>query len=253
MRGEAGDQAAPLGAALGLQALQQSAIEALHQSLELGAKAADRADFPVGQREGRTPYLATLFSVEVIEKFGEADEQVRLGERGVDRQPYREPVLEFLDPPPNRARVIEPFALRRAGDFRQRDRDDDAVQRLPHAGALQQAEKGIPAGAVHRSVGILRRVAAGRVDQHRVFSEPPLAKPGATDARHRVLPHLGGQRESQPGIQQSGRLAGAGRPDDHVPRLLVEIPFGAARLAQQCQSGGELVLQCGRFLGRGEG
>ena len=181
--------------------------------------------------------MAALLAVEIIEELGEADKQIRLSEDGVDRQPRREPLLEFLDPSPDRPRMIEPLALRRAGDFGQRDGDDHAVQRLPHPGALQQAEKGVPAGAIDHGVGILRRIAAGRVDQHGVFGEPPLAEPGPADTGDRVLSHLRSQWEAQPGIQQSGRFAGAGRADNYVPRLLVEISLGAARLTQQRQRG----------------
>ena len=117
---------------------------------------------------------------------------------------------------------------RRLRDVAERDRDDHPVQRLARPGALQQVEERVPAGPVHRRIGILGGVAAGGVDQHGVLGEPPLAQPGAADARHRALAHLGGQRELQPGVQQRGGLAGAGRPDDGVPGLLVQVAARAA-------------------------
>ena len=122
------------------------------------------------------------------------------------------------------------FLARSLRDVGQRDGDDHPVQRLARPGPLQQIEECFPAGAVHRGVRILRGVAAGGVDQHRVVGEPPVAQPRAADARDRVLPHLLGQREMQPGVQQRSRLAGAGRADDDVPRLLIQPTALAAPL-----------------------
>ena len=42
-------------------------------------------------------------------------------------------------------------------------------------GALEQIEKSLPAGAVHRGIGILCGVTARGVDQHCVVGEPPIA------------------------------------------------------------------------------
>jgi hypothetical protein len=211
LRWKAGDQSAPLGAALSLQPFQQPAVQPLDQRFEFDAERTDRPDFPVGQREGCSPYLGALFPVEIIEN-SEADEQVGFGEDGVDRQPDRQPLLEFLDPPADRARMIEPFPLGRAGDFGQRDGDNDAVQRLPCTGALQQGEERVPPGTIHRGIGILRRVAAGRVDEHGIFGEPPFAKPGPADAGDRVLPHLGGQRNLSPAFRSAVVLPAPGGP-----------------------------------------
>ena len=117
----------------------------------------------------------------------------------------------------------DPFRLRCAGDVVEADRDQHAVQRLSHTGALEQVEKSLPADAIHRGIGILGGVAAGSVDQHGLVGEPPVAQSGAADAGDGVLSHFGGQREAQSGIQQRGRFACARRPDDGVPGLLVEV------------------------------
>ena len=95
--------------------------------------------------------------------------------------------------------MLQPLLARRRRELGQRHRDDQTVQRLAQPGALQQVEKALPTGAIDRLVGILRRIPAGGVDQHRLLGEPPLAQPRPADAGHRVLPHLGGERKPQPG------------------------------------------------------
>ena len=83
-------------------------------------------------------------------------------------------------------------------------------------------------------VGILRRVAAGGVDQHRLFGEPPVAVARAADARDRRGRRAARQRKFQAGIDQRRGLAGAGRADDDVPRQIVEIAgLAAARGLQR--------------------
>ena len=145
--------------------------------------------------------------------------------------------------------MSQPLRSRGGGDVGQRDRHHHAVQRLTGAGALQQAQEGEPAGFVHRAVGILCGVAAGGIDQHRGLGEPPVAHARAADAGDSALAHLGGERKRQPGVQQRGGLAGAGRADDRVPRLLIQIAARAGRLLQQRQRRGQLVAHRRHFLG----
>ncbi len=71
-------------------------------------------------------------------------------------------------------------------------------------------------------VGILRRVAAGGVDQHGLFGEPPVAVARAADARDACRRAAAGERELQARIDERRRLAGAGRADDDVPGQVVE-------------------------------
>ena len=89
------------------------------------------------------------------------------------------------------------FAFRHPAvcDIANREGDDQTVQRLPRSGLLQHAEEGIPAGAINVCVGILGGVTASRIDQHGIFSEPPVAQTRASDTRDRSLAHLLGQRE----------------------------------------------------------
>jgi hypothetical protein len=250
LRAKAGDQAAPVRAALGLQPIEEAGVEALDEGAERGGKSGNRSGLVVDEREGGAPDLTAAIAVEIVEELGKAGDQIGFGKNHVDRQPDLEPVADFLDPLPDGAGMRPPFPAGTAegGD---RDRDQDAVQRLARPCALQEVEKGLPAGMVDRGVGILRRVAPGGVDQHRILGEPPVAEPRAADPGDRSLPHFRGQRKAQPGIQERRRLAGAGRADDRIPGLFVEIVAGAARLAQQVERGAELLLQRRRLLGRG--
>ena len=72
-------------------------------------------------------------------------------------------------------------------------------------------------------VRILRRVAAGGVEQDRLVREPPVAVARAADAAQRFLAELLRQREVEAGVDDRRGLARARRPDDDVPRQLVEI------------------------------
>ena len=166
----------------------------------------------------------------------------------IDRQADAEALLELLHAPANRARMRHALVVRRTGDVAEGDRHDHAVQGLARPGPAQQIEEGIPAGAIDGGIRILGRIAAGRVDQHGILGEPPVAEPRAADAGDRPLPHLGGQRELQAAVQQRRRLAGAGRPDDDVPGLLVEVAARAARPLQQRQRGRHPVAKGRRFL-----
>ena len=135
------------------------------------------------------------------------------------------------------------------GDVGHRDRDDHAIQRLPGARALQQTQEGAPAGLVDRRVAVLRGVTAGGIDEHRVLGKPPIAHPRAADAGDRVLPHFRGKGEFQASVQKRGGLAGAGRPDDRVPRLFIQIAARPRRLFQQRQRGRQLFRHRRHFFG----
>ena len=92
-----------------------------------------------------------------------------------------------------------------------------------------------PRGGVDRGVEVLRGVPPGRVDQDGVLGEPPVAQPRASHAGDGALAHLLRQRKTQTGVQQRRRLAGARRPDDGVPRLLIQIAATAQGGLQQVQ------------------
>ena len=80
-----------------------------------------------------------------------------------------------------------------------------------------------------RAFGILRGVAARRVEQDRLVREPPVAVARAADAAQRLLAELLRQRKVQAGVHQHRGLARARRADDDVPRQLVEIRRALAR------------------------
>ena len=96
---------------------------------------------------------------------------------------------------------------------------------------------------------VLCGVAPGRVDQHGVLGEPPVAQPRASHAGDGALAHLLRQRKAQAGIQQRRRLAGAGRADDGVPRLFIQVAATAQRGLQQVQCGGQTRPQRLRLIG----
>src|SRR5207237_10855321 len=65
---------------------------------------------------------------------------------------------------------------------------------------------------------LLCRVAPGRVEEHRLVGEPPVAVAGAADTADRLATEPIREREAQARIDQRGRLAGPGRADEDVPR-----------------------------------
>src|SRR5665213_189006 len=113
------------------------------------------------------------------------------------------------------------------------DRDQNAVDRLPRPAFLQEVEKGKPALFVGLGVGVLRGIAAGGVDQHRLLGEPPVAIARSADPRNRRRRRAPRQRKLQSGIDQRRGLAGPGRTDNDVPGQIVEISrLAAARRLQ---------------------
>ena len=86
----------------------------------------------------------------------------------------------------------------------------------------QHVEEGEPAPPVDLGVRILRGVAPGRVDQHGLVGEPPVAISRAADALDRLGRGVAGERKLEARIDQRRRLAGAGRADDEIPGQVVE-------------------------------
>ena len=245
LRRERADERAAVQVRLGLQPGQHALLE--HADPTLGFRG-ERRDgvlngaLPVGQ--GDAPHLLARFPVEVAEELGEAGEKVGFGQQCVDGEAHAELGLEFGDAAADRPCVQQPVGAGGVADHvGERDGDDDAVERLFRPGPLEQVEEGLPARPVDGGVGIVGGVAARCVDQHGFVGEPPLAQPGAADAGERAAAHLLGQREFEAGVEQRGGLAGAGRPDDDVPGLLVDGAALAARLAQRRHRRAELLLQ----------
>ena len=227
------DRGPPLRAAFGLQPVDDAHRELGRQRLEFLRETAGGARVVALQREGHAPDLGPAVSVQVVEEIGKTLDQVELGEHHIDRDARPQLGGEFLDPAADCSGVGAPFGLRCSGDLADRDGHDHPVQRLARAGAAQQGQKPVPALLVRRGVGVLGGVAAGGVDQHRLIGEGPVAESGAADTFHLGGFQFGGEREAQAGIGQGGGLAGAGRADDHVPGLFVQVAAGAAGLAQQ--------------------
>src|SRR6185312_3162916 len=81
----------------------------------------------------------------------------------------------------------------------------------------------------------------------------PVTHAGAADAGDRALAHFGRERELQARVQQRRGLAGAGRANDRVPRLLIEEAAVARGFLQQAERVGQLVAHRRDFLRRGGG
>ena len=190
---------------------------------------ADVVGLLVGGLERRAPDRLPLRLVEIGEIFGEADDQVHLGEDGIDREVDLQLLVQFVEAPADRVGVRRDLRRRQVQNIGDADRDDHAVDRLARAVPAQHVEEGEPASAVGLGVRILGRVAPGGVDQHRLVGEPPVAIARAPDALDRLARVVSGERKLQAGIDQRRRLARAGRADDEIPGQIVE---GArARLA----------------------
>ncbi len=243
-----------------LHPLQNTVVQPSQQRVELGAESGDGALLvaPVVELKGHAPDLLALLAAQVLEKLGKAGEQVRLGEQHVDRDAQPQLVVKFAQATADRLGVGVAVCLAQFGQVGKADRHQHPVQRLARARALEQFEETQPGCGIHHLVAVLRGVAAGRVDQHGLVGEPPVAVAGAAHAANRRAASLAtrgiGQREAQPAIDERRRLAGAGRPDEHVPGKLVEVaaePPGQAGALQLAQRVSQALTQQGQLLGRG--
>src|SRR5262249_57113751 len=91
-----------------------------------------------------------------------------------------------------------------------------------------------PAFAVGGLIGVLRDVAAGGVEEHRFFGEPPVAVARAADATDATPARALLEREPQPGVDERGRLARSRRAADPVPRQLVQALAPALLQRRDC-------------------
>ena len=171
----------------------------------------------------------------VAEALVEAGDQVRLGDQHVDRRPHAELLGQLLQARAQLRRVFLALGRVLLQQVLDVDGQQHAVDRPARPRLAQQREEAVPrAPASAVAVGLLRRVAAGGVDQHRLVGEPPVAVARAADAAHAAGAHLLGQREGEPGVEQRRRLARAGRADEDVPGQLVQVgaaPEAASALA----------------------
>jgi hypothetical protein len=75
-----------------------------------------------------------------------------------------------------------------------------------------RARKPSHAAGIGRAVGLLHRVAAGGVDQHRLVGEPPVAVAGAADTAHARVAELLGERERETAFSSAVVLPEPGAP-----------------------------------------
>ncbi len=230
MGGETRDPAPPVGATLALQAVHRAFVQPVDEGVEGVFRIWGWPGPAATEPECGAPDLAALLFIQVVEKLGEASNQVYLGEHQIDRQVRLELRIQFLHPRADGAGVGRTHAGRRARDLDGRDGNDDAVQWLAGPGSEQQVEEGRPPGPVGVGIVVLCRVAARGVDQHRLVGEPPLAVPRSAHATQMGVAGLLRDRKGQSGVQQGCRLSGSGGPDDHVPGLLVQRACATQRL-----------------------
>ncbi len=252
--GERHQHAAARQLALLFEARDDPAGQAFQQQIELRREGFQQRVRVLRelQREGGSPHLLALFGGHAAEEIGEAGDEVALGEDDVDRRPHLQALVDLLDPALDGVGVAEPLGGVAADDIGDAEGDQDAIDRPVRPVLAQQIEEVLPGRAVDRRVGVLRRIAAGGVDQHGIVGEEPVAVAGATDAAHRVLAELVDQRELQAGVGERRGLAAARRADDDIPRQLIEQAPPALspqlRFLQHCQGLAEALARASRAL-----
>jgi len=199
------------------------------------------------ERGREAPDLPAVLLREIAEGLDEAREEVGLGEDHVDRERHLEAALHLVDPLAHAASEGTDLFLLGATDLIEADGREDAVEGLARAEAPQEVEEAHPLVAIL----VLGGPAAGRVEQHRLVGQPPVAVARPADAADAAAGrrHV---RELKPRVPQRGRLAAAGRPDDHVPRQGVERVLAAPRDTGALQRGDgalELLLHLQHLAG----
>jgi len=212
--------------------------QARDQRVELLAHPVMRGLLAVLGLEGRAPDLLAAAGAERSKVFAEPGDQVGLGKHHIDREIDLQRLVNFRETGAHGPGMGRHGFGRGVHQVRNREGKDHAVDRLLGAVALQQRQERGPAFAIRHRVAVLRGVAAGGVDQHRLLGKPPVAIARAAKARKAPLPLrllLVRQRELDPGVHQRGGLARAGGADDHIPGKVVKVGLGLARLLQRRQ------------------
>ena len=194
-----------------------------------------------GWPEGGTPDLLAARDTETAEELGETGHEVGLGEKDVDRNLDPEDLVKLHQAVADGSSMSGEAVGVALQDVLEADGHDDPVHRLARAVLLEHVEKRHPALAVGLGVAVMRGVASGGVDQHRLLGEPPVAVAGAAAARHRAAGL--GQRKLDARIQKRRCLARAGRADDDIPWQFVEIGRGSGGATQNRQGLLQLLAQ----------
>ncbi len=117
-------------------------------------------------RQRRAPDLRAHLRIEVGEEFGKARQQIGLGDEHIDRHGNAQPRRDFVQALPQVGRVRGGALGRGLQQIVRTQRQQHTVDRAARPVPAQQIEKAEPGGAVGVAVAVLRRVAAGGVDQH---------------------------------------------------------------------------------------
>ena len=124
LRGEAEQDRARAQVRLILQTLGHALGEALDEKVDLGGNHADVVGLLVGGLEGRAPDEPALRLVEVGEILREADDQIHLGEDGVDGKVDLQFFVQFVEPLADGVGVRVHLRRREVENVRDADRHD---------------------------------------------------------------------------------------------------------------------------------
>ena len=242
---EAVNQTAALDVTLLSDTGDQPLVQTPNQQIKLAAEMLGwTARRIIGIRERHAPHLLALTAAEIVEELRESGDEIALRKQHVHREPDAEVLVQLHHAFFHREDVGATLLLGLREEIGHRKRNEDAVDRTPATMLLQEVEKPEPPGLVDLRIAVLGRVPPGRIDQDGVVREPPVAIARAADAPNCVGAEAIGERKSQPGIHERGRLTRARRADDHVPGQIVETeaPFAPARLLQDAERLFEAIL-----------
>ena len=176
------------------------------------SKMVARSPASVDARQGEAPNLPAIVLVEVAEGLDEARDQIALREQHVDGHDHVQARHHLVDALADTLGQGQHVIVVGATEVADADRDQDPVDGLLRAGALQHVEEGQPFVVVV----VLGRVAPGSIKQDGLVGQPPVAVARAAHAAHG--PALRAQiRKLDARVAQRRALPGAGRTDDHVP------------------------------------
>src|SRR5690606_35378000 len=139
------------------EAREEALVETPDEQIELLAEALRGVRVRVvGVRERDAPDLLALRAPEILEVLREPRDEIALREQHVDREANPELLVELEHALPDRRgmRAALGFGLRE--QIRDRDRDEDAVDRPAAAVLLQKPEEAEPCGLINVRVAVLR-------------------------------------------------------------------------------------------------
>ena len=147
--------------------------------------------------------MRPFLSSQIVEELCESSDQVAFGEQKVDGEADIEDALQLVHPFLYGPDMLVLFRIRLTQEISHADGNNRAINGAAFAMLLQQFQEARPRGPVDLWMAVLRRVATGRVEKHRLVGEPPVAVSGSPDAPDLVVrTELVAQGEMQSGIDR---------------------------------------------------